>query len=243
MSGSNLSDAPHDDPARARPQRADHPLGMTVHSLPEPQDLAVQDARRTRVGRWKMLLVLLVCAAPVVASYVTYYVIRPEARRVYGVLIDPQRPLPDAQVARLDGVSTNLRALKGQWLLVSVSGGGCAPPCEKHLYLQRQIRESLGKDKDRLDWVWLLDDAAAVPAALLPALKDSTVLRVDPSLLARWLEPAAGQTLASHLYLVDPLGNWMMRFPAAPDVQAAARVKGDIQRVLRASSAWDTAGR
>ena len=243
MSGSKLSDAPLDAAARVRAQPAEHPLGMTVHSLPEPQDVVVQDARRTRVGRLKMLLVLLVCAAPVVASYLTYYVIRPEARRVYGVLIDPQRPLPDTQVARLDGAPTNLRTLKGQWLLVSVSGGGCAPPCETHLYLQRQIREGLGKDKDRLDWVWLIDDAVPVPSALLPALKDSTVLRVDPLLLARWLEPAAGQTLASHLYLVDPLGNWMMRFPAAQDVQAAARAKGDIQRVLRASSAWDTAGR
>jgi hypothetical protein len=37
-------------------------------------------AQRTRHGRWKMLGVLLVCAAPVIASYFTYYVIRPEGR-------------------------------------------------------------------------------------------------------------------------------------------------------------------
>ncbi len=243
MSGSKLSDVPADGPVSLRPQPADRPLGLTVHSLPEPHEVAAHDVRRTRVGRWKMLLVMLVCAAPVIASYLTYYVIRPEARRVYGGLIDPQRPLPDAMAVGLDSVPVNLRALKGQWLLVSVSGGGCAPPCEKHLYLQRQIRESLGKEKDRLDRVWFVDDSAAVPAALLPALKESTVLRVDPLLLRRWLQPAAQQVLADHLYLVDPLGNWMMRFPVAQDVEAAARAKGDIQRVLRASSAWDTAGR
>ncbi len=243
MSGFKLFDVPADSPAVSQRQPADRPLGLTVYSLPEPHEVAAHDVRRTRVGRWKMLLVMLVCAAPVITSYLTYYVIRPEARRVYGVLIDPQRPLPDAMAVGLDGVPVNLRTLKGQWLLVSVSGAGCAPPCEKHLYLQRQIRESLGKEKDRLDRVWLIDDSAAVTAALVPALKDSTALRVDPLLLRRWLEPAAQQVLADHLYLVDPLGNWMMRFPAAQDIEAAARAKGDIQRVLRASSAWDTAGR
>ena len=177
MSGSKLSDVPADGPVSLRPQPADRPLGLTVHSLPEPHEVAAHDVRRTRVGRWKMLLVMLVCAAPVIASYLTYYVIRPEARRVYGGLIDPQRPLPDAMAVGLDGVPVNLRALKGQWLLVSVSGGGCAPPCEKHLYLQRQIRERLGKEKDRLDRVWFVDDSAAVPAALLPALKESTRYR------------------------------------------------------------------
>jgi hypothetical protein len=69
------------------------------------------------------------------------------------------------------------------------------------------------------------------------------VLRVDRSVLARWLEPAAQQAMADHLYLVDPLGNWMMRFPAAQDIEAAARAKRDIARVLRASASWDTAGR
>lgn len=243
MSGFKLSDVPADSTHMPRPQPADRPLGLTVYSLPEPHEVVAHDVHRTRVGRWKMLLVMLVCAAPVIASYLTYYVIRPEARRVYGGLIDPQRPLPDATAVGLDGTPVNLRSLKGQWLLVSVSGGGCAAQCEKHLYLQRQIRESLGKEKERLDRVWFVDDSAAVPVALLPALKDSTVLRIDPLLLRSWLAPAAQQALADHLYLVDPLGNWMMRFPVAQDIEAAARAKSDIQRVLRASSAWDTAGR
>jgi hypothetical protein len=89
----------------------------------------------------------------------------------------------------------------------------------------------------------LINDDAVVPPSLLPALKDATLLRIDPAQLSRWLEPAPQQQLSDHLYLVDPLGNWMMRFPAAQDIGSAARAKGDIQRVLRASSAWDTAGR
>jgi hypothetical protein len=190
-----------------------------------------------------MLAVLLACAAPVVASYLTYYVIRPEARRVYGELIDPQRPLPPTQALRPDGQPLPLTSLNGQWLLVSVAGGACDAPCAEHLYLQRQLREGLGKDKDRLDWVWLVADDAAVPETLQPALKGATVLRVPPAELAAWLAPANGQSLAQHLYVVDPIGNWMMRFPAGLDRATASRAKRDLERLLRASAFWDKAGR
>lgn len=190
-----------------------------------------------------MFAVLAVCAAPVVASYVTYYLIRPEARNVYGELVDPQRPLPDLRGAALSGEEVNLRSLKGQWLLVSVAGGACDAVCQRHLYLQRQIRESLGKEKDRLDRVWLVNDDVPVPEPLRPAVRDATVLRTDAGALAQWLAPAGGHTLSDHLYLVDPLGNWMMRFPASLDMAGAARAKRDIERVLRASASWDNAGR
>jgi len=237
---SNVSSAPVDAPRS--PQR-DEPLGLTVHSLPDLRDESASDPRRTTVGRWKMLMVLVVCAAPVIASYLTYYVIRPDARRVFGELVDPQRPLPDLAAAPLDGAPTNLRNLRGQWLVVSVAGGACDAACQQHLYLQRQVRESLGKDKDRVDRVWLVNDAAPVSDALRLAVKDATVLRVEPVALAQWLAPANGRRLEEHLYLVDPLGNWMMRFPAALDMAGAARAKRDIERVLRASASWDTAGR
>jgi hypothetical protein len=220
----------------------DRPLGLTVHSLPSP-GAAGGEMRRTATGRWKMIAVLAVCAAPVIASYLTYYVIRPEARRVFGELVDPQRPLPDLQAVGLKGDEVNLRSLKGQWLLVSVSGGACDEGCQRRLYLQRQIRESLGQEKDRVDRVWLVNDDAAVPDALRPALRDATVLRVNTGALNQWLAPAAGHSVPEHLYLVDPLGNWMMRFPASLDIEGAAKAKRDLERVLRASASWDNAGR
>ena len=141
------------------------------------------------------------------------------------------------------GESVNLLSLKGQWLLISVAGGACDENCQRHLYLQRQVRESLGKEKDRVDRVWLVSDDAQVPEALRPALKDATVLRTSGKALAQWLTPAAGHALADHLYLVDPLGNLMMRFPASLNIADAAKAKGDLDRVLRASASWDKAGR
>ena len=120
----------------------DEPLGLTVHSLPLPQEAVAIDSRRTRAGRWKMLAVMAVCAAPVVASYLTYYVIRPESRRNFGELVQ-QRPLPAMSAVSLDGAPVPLQSLRGQWLLVSIAGGACDVACERNLYLQRQLRESL----------------------------------------------------------------------------------------------------
>ncbi len=223
--------------------KADQPLGLTVHSLPTPGDAVGTEAQRTRMGRWKMFAVLLICAAPVIASYFTYYVVRPESRRVFGELVDPQRPLPALTGHDLAGKPVDLRSLKGQWLLVSVADGACDSRCENHLFLQRQLRESLGKEKDRVDWVWLVTGDAPVREALKPALQTATVLRVDGAALAQWLAPATGQDLPAHLYIVDPLGNWMMRLPPQLDASGAAKAKRDIERMLRASASWDNAGR
>lgn len=227
------SDSPQDD----------QPLGLTVYSMPTPEQIAADPVARTRVGRWKMILVLLICAAPVAASYFTYYVVRPEGRRNHGDLIDPQRPLPDLVGITFDGGSVNLRTLKDQWLLISVSGGACDAACANHLYFQRQLREGLGKNKDRLDRVWLVDDAAPVASALRPALRDATVIRVSRDALAQWLVPQAGQQLEDHLYVVDPMGNWMMRFAPGVDLISAPKIKKDLEHLMRGSEGWDQAGR
>ena len=222
-----------------------HPLEMTVHSMPQsdPTTISTDMAQRTKNGRWKMLMVLLLCASPVIASYFAYYVIRPEGRRNFGELVNPQRIVPNLSAIASNGDSVNLQTLTGQWLLVSVSGGACDALCQKHLYLQRQLRESLGKEKDRLDWIWLVSDVAPIAPAILPALKDATVLRLPAAQIATWMQPAQGQQLSDHLYLIDPMGNWMMRFPPGLDAAAAKKAKSDIDRVMRASASWDKAGR
>lgn len=229
MSGSNSS---------ARDAAAE-PVSFTVHNVAAP-DLAM---RRTRSGRLKMLLVLLVCAAPVIASYLTYFVIRPQARTNYGSLILPTRAMPALELQQLDGKPVASAALKGQWLLLAVAPSSCDAGCEKHLFMQRQLREMLGRDRDRLDKVWLVTDAGAPAPQVLAAIETlpgQQVLRVDRAALAAWLAPDEGHALEDHLYVVDPMGEWMMRMPADAE---PARVKRDIERLLRASAGWDKPGR
>jgi hypothetical protein len=220
-------------------QLPDEPLTLTVHSLPHANAASLDAA--TRTGRWKMLILLLVCAAPVIASYFTYYVVRPQGKGGnYGELIEPQRPLPAFNGTDSQGRSVPLTSLRDQWLFISVADSACDTRCEKHLYLQHQLRETLGKEKGRLDWVWLRTGETPPSASLQAATASATVLQVDPQALAGWLAPANGRALADHLYLVDPLGNWMMRFPPDADPK---QVKRDLDRLMRAAAFWDRDGR
>ena len=239
MSGSNSSDRA--GAAEAVSPEAVSPLAMTVHRV-EPPDLAAE-RRRTAAGRLRMLLVLLVCAAPVIASYFTYFVIRPEGRTNYGDLILPPRPMPGMTLSTLAGQGVAGSSLKGQWLLVVVGPAACGKSCEQRLFLQRQLREMLGRERDRLDKIWFVTDEAAPSAALTQALQSApgmSILRADAQAMARWLEPAPGRLLEDHLYLIDPMGQWMLRVPVQPEPK---RVLRDLERLLRASSSWDRAGR
>ena len=236
MSGSSSS-----NPDAAAPE----PLQFTVHSMPR-LDLGgeAEAARRTTSGRWKLLLVLLACAAPVIASYLAFYVIRPEARSNYATLIEPARAIPPTlPLTDLDGRAVDARSLHGQWLIVAVGRAACDSACEQRLFAQRQLREMAGRERERIDKVWLVIDGAPIRPELraaLDAAPATQVLRVPAADLARWLAPAPGESLESHLYLVDPMGRWMMRAPAALD---PARFRRDIDRLLRASASWDQPGR
>ena len=240
MSGSNSS-APGGAVVADRAP-ALSPLQLAVHTLPSA-GLDVPE-RRTVRGRLKMLALLLVCIAPVAASYFSYFVLRPSARTNYGELIEPQREIPATLALRdLRGATVDPRSLKGQWLVLVVAGGACDARCEKHLWLQRQLRETLGREKERVDKVWLVNDGGTPAPRTLDAISvgtPATVLRAAPAELAAWLQPASGHAIEDHLYLVDPMGHWMMRFPADAE---PARVKRDVDRLLRASAGWDRDGR
>lgn len=176
-----------------------------------------------------------------IASYVTYYVIRPQGGRNYGELIDPQRTIPQGLMGvNLTGQLRPLTDLRHQWLLVTVADSACDAQCQHHLYLSRQLREGLAKDKERVDWVWLHTGTTDVPTELHSALRAAQVWKVDAAQLAAWLQPAVGQKLADHLYVVDPMGNWMMRFPANID---PGKARKDLERLMRASNSWDQPGR
>lgn len=237
MSGSNSS-----NPAAVPPRTADEPLGLTVHTLPSATGLV--DETRRRSGRLKMLLVLLACAAPVLASYFTFYVVKPSGGgAAYGTLIHPTVDMPALGGTDLEGRPVPLASLQHQWLIVAVGGGDCSPACEQRLFMQRQLREMLGRERDRVDKLWLVTDDRPVAPALRAALQATpamNIVRLPRAQVAAWLAPAAGHDLDDHLYLVDPMGRWMMRMPTEPD---PAKVKRDLDRLLRASSSWDRADR
>ena len=220
---------------------ADEPLSLSVHSLPDPRNMATQ--QRTLGGRIRMLMVVAACAAPVLASYFTFYVIKPVGH-AYGELITPTVDMPaDLTLHNLAGQSVTAESLKGQWLLTLVQDGACDSACEKQLYIQRQLREMLGKERDKVDKVLLLADDTPLRPELQQAITSGvpmTMLRAPRAQLEAWLKPAAGRKLQDHFFIIDPMGRWMLRSPTQPD---PIELKNDLNRLLKANAGWDKPGR
>ena len=181
---------------------------------------------RPRRSLLKLGLVILVCVAPVVASYLAYYVFPPSGRTNYGDLIDPQITL-----GPLDARDP-LGRFKGQWMLVLVQDGACDEACAKRLFFLRQTHTSLGRDRDRANMVLLQSHGSPLSPALVEAHPYLTVVDAEAEDIGRLFPAGAEGQVGGHLYVVDPQHNLMMRYPLEPD---PARTRKDLQRLMKAS--------
>ncbi len=197
---------------------------------------AISAARHAQVGHWRryraLYALIAVCLAPVIASYLMYYVFPPSGRTNYGDLIQPQRPTPALTLALNDGTAYDLKALRGNWLMVKVDGGACDERCKHHLWLMRQLRTMTGKDADRIERVMLVTDAAPMETMTLREYDGTHFIRADRTQIEQFLPAADGTRIEDHLFLIDPIGNLMMRWPKDAD---PARVKRDLSKLLKAS--------
>ncbi len=181
-------------------------------------------------GRIKLLALAAFFALPVLAGYVVYFFgWTPGGAANYGTLIPP-RAVTDATLLGLDQRPLKFSELRGKWLLVQFDGGSCDAYCERKLYFMRQVRKALGKDTARVERLWLVTDGQAPKAALLEAIEGTLLARPQDGGFGG--EFPADQSTADHIYLVDPLGNLMMRFPRDPN---PSRMLKDLQRLMKAS--------
>lgn len=181
-----------------------------------------------RPGRAALWLIVALTAAPVAASYLMYYFWRPADTVNHGELLEP-RPLPDPPLVAADGTPFRLSQLKGKWVLVSLDGGRCDASCERKLLYMRQLRLTQGKNMDRIERLWLVTDDAPPRGAAALAAEGTRVARGAAALAAAFPAPLRA---SDHIYLADPLGNLMMRFPRDPDPKLMIR---DLSRLLKAS--------
>ena len=172
---------------------------------------------------------LAICAAPTVAAWFAYFVWQPQSRANYGELTEP-RALSDTGLRRLDGDAFALSGLRGKWVLLQVDSGDCGEACRRKLVYMRQARLALGREAQRIERLWVLDDAADPDPALLREHEGLKVARAGGgSFLAEF---PASVTPAEYIYVVDPHGNLILRFPGNLDARKALK---DLERLLRAS--------
>lgn len=190
---------------------------------------------QTRRGRIQMLFLLLACAAPVIASYLAYYVFKPEGGKTnFGTLVQPAQ---DMNPAWFD------IPFKGKWtLLVARPAGECTikdEQCLEALFLMRQLRIGLGRESGRIQLVWVNTDSKSVDPKVLLAYDQKTAafqilpLPSDPKLKAEfwmWLDrEGAGQKIQ----LIDPSPAKMMFFPVTNSPKEFGSIKKDVEKLLR----------
>ncbi len=180
-------------------------------------------------SRSKFLFLIGVFMVPVVAAYFAYFGLRPAGHTNYGELLKVA-PLQSTAGQTLDTRPFNLEALQGKWVMVHVGSANCDAACQQQLYLMRQVRITQGKEQSRIERLWVVSDSGAPDAVLLQAHPGLLVWRpADAAFVAQF--PAVRER-GEHIYLVDPLGNLMLRFPAQPD---AKRMMKDLKLLLKAS--------
>lgn len=190
--------------------------------------------RRSRFGLIGLAALFFV---PLLASFWLYYGTdwRPSGGAEHGELVDPPRPLPEVALARADGGGADPGLLRGDWQLVYLGDGACGTDCREALVKARQVRLALDKDVNRVSRVFLYSGPAP----------DAGYLSAEhPDLVAASLDDEAGRAVlaafpqdppplaAGHLYIVDPLGNLMMRYPGDTAPRA---ILTDLERLLRLS--------
>ncbi len=184
-----------------------------------------------------LIVLVLVCATPAFGPYLLWFFWKPAEYSNYGELVQPV-VLPDVAleplVPALPTTPAALAAptLRGKWFLVMADGAECDARCERKIWQLRQLRTMQGKEMERVERVWLIDDRGEPAARLHEPYAGTWVVRRPDKALLDALPVPQGGALRDHLWLVDPLGNLMMRYP--PDADAT-RIRKDMTRLLKYS--------
>jgi hypothetical protein len=189
----------------------------------------MSDAPDPKKTRKILLLVGTISLAPFVASFLLYYLWKPQTFTNYGELLKVT-PLADVAVGDRDGEVFRFDELRGKWVFLMVDSGGCDEYCQSKLYVMRQIRLTQGRNRDRIERLWLIPDGVRPAPAVESQYLGTRQLMGDADQVLRLLP--APRSARDHIYVVDPFGNLMMRFPRDADPQ---QVKKDITKLVKVS--------
>lgn len=190
-----------------------------------PQPISAQ-----RKSQRTLLLVAAVCIAPFVASFALYYFWQPSGRINYGELVEGITVPPGNLALSGSGKPFDFTQLRGRWIFVTVDSGACDDYCQKKLWKMRQVRLTQGKYPERIERAWLVSDTQSVAATVVKEYEGTWIASAQGNAVLT-LFPYR-DALRDHIYLVDPLGNVVLRYPKDAD---PSLMKKDLTRLLRVS--------
>ena len=173
-----------------------------------------------------LLVMLLLFVAPLVGAFWLYYGSgwRPSLRTNHGELIEPVVALPSLAAPML---------FTGQWSLVVIGAGesGCDAGCRGTLVYARQTWLALGPLTPRVRRV-LLAGAGCCDTAYLQRDHSGVTVVATASGTAAALLQAFPQPQSGEIFIVDPLGNLMMRYDVRQDPKG---LRVDLKNLLELS--------
>jgi len=184
-----------------------------------------------RRGRRTLLLLAAIFLVPVAIAFTLYYgkLWKPTGSSSKGELIDPARPLDVSGLRNPDGTPASPVALQGKWTLLYIGDGACDDACRTALVFGRQTRLALNNEMTRVQRVFLATGHCCASAYF--AQEQAGLVALDASGAQQLL----AQFPADHdhsLYIVDPLGNLMMRHDAA---HISKDLLTDLKKLLKLS--------
>lgn len=184
-------------------------------------------------AKFKLLALILAFFGPLFLAMLMYFNPRwfmlPGGGH-HGELIDPARPLAAFAATSREGRALPSDLLHGRWTLLYWGAAGCDLACEADLFKMRQVRLSLGRDRTRVQTVYLSGEPDGLPERLLNRYTQLTVARLESG--GAFAEQLAAYPKNS-VYVVDPLGNLMMRYPG--DAFSRDMLK-DLKKLLKLSN-------
>ena len=193
---------------------------------------------RKRSMRTLWIMVLLF-GLPYVAAFYFYInrdTLAPEMATNYGTIITPARPILEVPLTRIDNTIINSADLKGKWLLVSIGSSYCNRDCLDNLYKLRQIKKAVGQEHKRIRKIFFLKDTGNLVEfkKLLGDYRGMDVFLPEGKDYFHFLAGFhyQGGEVKDGVFIVDPLGNYMMMYPPGADAMKMLR---DIERLLKVS--------
>lgn len=197
-------------------------------------------------SRATLIAVFVVCAVPILAAAYLQLFSKPQRFNNYGTLIEPQVDASSTAFRNINGDAFSMSQLKGKWVLIQTIRSQCDKVCQQTMFYLRQARKTKGQDADRIERVAFVTDDGPLDTLLLRQFPEVHFVRTSGlGRLQGWLPLEQGivgskgsteiGTLYDHVFVVDPLGHVMMRFPENQTLQFEP-LRRDISRLLWASN-------